>query len=68
MTGYSVGAGPIFLDQLNCLSSEESLLDCPLGRPVGLHRCNHSMDVGLRCQGMFTHKIIVFTYLLKHFS
>ena len=50
----SVGSGPIFLDQLNCVGSEESLVDCPLlERSVGLHHCNHSMDVGLRCSGMY---------------
>ena len=52
-SGYSDGSGPIFLDQLDCSGSEESLLDCPSGRPVGLHQCDHTMDVGIRCQGMY---------------
>ena len=52
-SGYSDGSGPIFLDQLDCSGSEESLLDCPSGRPVGLHQCDHTMDVGIRCQGTY---------------
>ena len=47
------GSGPIFLSELNCSGSEVSILDCPAGHPVGLHHCNHSMDVGLMCQGRF---------------
>ena len=50
-SGYSVGDGPIFLDQLRCLGSEQSLLQCQLGRAIGLHHCNHSMDVGIYCSG-----------------
>ena len=52
ISGFSEGSGPIFLDQLSCSGSEQSLLECPVGRAVGLHRCNHSMDVRLRCAGM----------------
>ena len=51
-SGYTVGDGPIFLSQLLCSGSEQSLLECSSGYPVGLHRCDHSMDVGLHCLGM----------------
>ena len=50
---FDEGSGPIFLDQLRCSSSEQSLLDCPSGRGVGVHRCTHAMDVGLSCAGMY---------------
>ena len=50
-SGYSVGDGSIFLDQLSCSGGEQSLLECPLGRPIGLHRCDHSMDIGILCSG-----------------
>ena len=50
-SGFEEGSGPIFLDQLQCAGGETSLLDCAMGRAVGFHRCNHSMDVGLRCSG-----------------
>ena len=51
-SGYENGSGPIFLDQLQCTGSEQSLLECGMGRAVGLHRCDHSMDVGIRCTGL----------------
>ena len=51
MSGFEAGSGPIFLDQLRCSGSEASLLDCDMGRSVGLHRCNHTMDVGVTCTG-----------------
>ena len=50
-SGYTKGDGPIFLDQLNCSGSEQSLLQCPPVHKIGLHHCNHSMDVGLSCSG-----------------
>ena len=50
-SGYESGSGPIFLDQLQCSDSDQSLLECGMGRAVGLHRCSHSMDVGIRCTG-----------------
>ena len=50
-SGFETGSGPIFLDQLMCSGTEESLLECSMGRAVGLHQCNHSMDVGLTCSG-----------------
>jgi len=54
-SGYTTGSGPIFLDQLTCSGTEQSLLDCSSGRPVGLHQCDHSMDIGLTCQGVYAH-------------
>ena len=57
-SGYTVGDGPIFLSQLRCSGSEQSLLECSSGRPLGLHRCDHSMDIGLHCQGI---EIIIHT-------
>ena len=50
-SGYESGSGPIFLDQLQCSDSDQSIFECGMGRAVGLHRCNHSMDVGIRCTG-----------------
>ena len=62
-SGYENGAGPIFLDQLQCTGSEQSLLECGMGRDVGLHRCDHSMDVGIRCTGQ---PIISVNHCPKH--
>ena len=50
-SGFDKGSGPIFLDQLQCSGSDQSLFDCDLGQTIGLHSCNHSMDVGIRCSG-----------------
>ena len=50
-SGFETGSGPIFLDKLMCSGSESSVLDCSMERAVGLHRCNHTMDVGIACSG-----------------
>ena len=52
-TRFGSGSGPIFLDQLQCSGSEQSLLDCPTFTDVGLHSCDHSMDAGVKCQGLY---------------
>ena len=51
MSGFEEGSGPIFLDQLQCSESDQSLLHCAMGRTIGLHHCNHSMDVSIKCSG-----------------
>ncbi len=48
------GSGPIFLDQLACSVSSESVLECDrFFAPTGLHGCDHSMDVSVRCTGEY---------------
>lgn len=49
-THYGPGAGPIWLDDVNCKGSEASLSDCP-ARAWGQHNCDHEEDVGLTCTG-----------------
>ena len=51
MSGISQGVGPIFLDELSCFGDEERVEDCRRGRPEGLHTCDHSQDVAIRCIG-----------------
>ena len=48
-----IGDGPIFLSDLNCAASELSLLECRRqdNQPVGLHSCDHTRDVAIRCNG-----------------
>ncbi|KAL4629780.1 T-cell differentiation antigen CD6-like isoform X2 [Arapaima gigas] len=44
---YQPGKGPIFLDDINCTSSESNLWDCP-----SLHQsydCGHKEDAGVVC-------------------
>ncbi|KAL8176302.1 UNVERIFIED_CONTAM: hypothetical protein K2H54_030405 [Gekko kuhli] len=48
------GRGPdrIWLDDVNCTGSEDSLKDCG-GRSVGEHNCGHSEDASVICSGLF---------------
>ena len=46
-SGFSVGAGPIWLYEVECTGSEETLFDCPANAPD--HSCLHSEDVGVSC-------------------
>ncbi|XP_064388769.1 uncharacterized protein LOC135336822 isoform X2 [Halichondria panicea] len=45
---FSPGAGPIWLDDLNCPSSAEVLEDCT-HRGWGVHNCRHRDDVSVVC-------------------
>eukprot|EP00117_Sycon_ciliatum_P010401 scpid20566/ scgid12315/ Deleted in malignant brain tumors 1 protein; Hensin len=40
------GTGPIYLDDVECIGSEKSILDCPARSGQG---CSHSEDVGVQC-------------------
>ena len=39
---------PILLDNVKCLGTEDSLLECPTNA-LGDHNCNHTEDVGISC-------------------
>ena len=53
MAGFGTGSGPIFLKDVRCKGSEQSLLSC---QHDGLKShdvngsCDHSMDVGVVCR------------------
>ena len=51
---------PIFLDQLNCDGSESELFECGRHTGIGLHTCDHSQDVGIRCEGMGIFLCVLF--------
>ena len=53
---FGMGSGPIFLDQLQCSGSEQSLLDCLTFTDLGLHSCHHSMDAGVKCRGLLSEE------------
>ncbi len=50
--GAADETAPIWLDNLQCTGSEESLLACPRARSleIGEHNCRHREDVGVRCK------------------
>ena len=48
--GFTIGSGPIWLDNISCRGTESRLIDCPAS-PIGQHNCGHSEDAGVRCQG-----------------
>ncbi len=53
---FGKGAGPIFLDGIQCIGNEQNLLDCSriiLDGAIGQYECasDHSQDAGVRCPG-----------------
>lgn len=45
---YGAGQGFILLDDVACVGTELSLLDCPHSN-WGQHDCSHAEDLGVRC-------------------
>ena len=50
---FSVGDGPIFLDNLECTGDESILSRCPHGEWTE-HNCRHSEDAGVICSPLPT--------------
>ena len=47
-TGFTNGAGQIWLDNVQCRGTETRLIDCP-ANPLGNNDCSHIEDAGVRC-------------------
>ena len=55
VTTTSFGSGPIFLEGLECTTSDTDLLDCRTTfTSVGLTDCEHNQDVSVKCRGTFS--------------
>ena len=48
-TGFTNGAGQIWLDNVHCRGTETRLIDCPANDELGVHNCGHINDAGVRC-------------------
>lgn len=42
---------PIFLEQLDCTSTDTDILQCNSFSAQGIHSCTHMQDVTVRCTG-----------------
>ena len=47
--GFGVATGPVLFDETRCIGNETRLSNCR-HNGVGTLNCDHSRDVGLRCQ------------------
>jgi deleted-in-malignant-brain-tumors protein 1 len=47
-TGFTNGAGQIWLDNVRCVGTETRLIDCP-ANALGISSCSHNSDAGVRC-------------------
>lgn len=54
---FGVGDGPIWLDDVDCSGSEDSILDCPHDG-FGVHNCGHTEDIGIICGGCYKYTSI----------
>ena len=53
ITTTSFGSGPIFLEALECTTSDTDLLNCHTTfTSVGLTDCSHNQDVSVKCRGI----------------
>ena len=62
---FGSGSGQIILDNIVCIGTESSLLECH-SNPIGENNCNHSEDAGVKCEGMpesnYLTTLIAFLY------
>ena len=47
-SGFTNGAGQIWLDNVHCRGTESRLIDCP-ANALGVHNCYHIHDAGVWC-------------------
>ena len=49
LTGFTDGAGQIWLDNVACTGTETRLIDCS-NPGLGVHNCDHTEDAGVICE------------------
>ena len=66
-TGYTVRSGlskPIYLNNVNCVENEFTLLDCSYEQMNDANENDHSKDIGVKCTlCKCSHNNIIATYL-----
>ena len=65
-TGFTNGAGQIWLDDVACRGTERRLIDCT-ARPLGSHNCGHIEDVGVRCSSTTSAYGMVYTLFISQY-
>ena len=58
---FGQGKGVLWLDTLNCVGNESSILECEHGVFGNIKACSHYSDSGVMC-GIFPGKLQVFMY------
>ena len=58
----SNGSTTILLDELLCIGTESSLLNCSHA-PLGMNDCNHKELAGVRCDGMKIRNHCITVYI-----
>ena len=56
------GSGPVFLEKLNCIMSDHSLLDCQSYSANEPSSCDHSQDISIQCTGSVYFAIMNFLH------
>lgn len=53
---FGQSRGPILLDNLRCVGTENELIDC-IHPDVGVHNCRHVEDAGVSCTSKSTGRV-----------